>query len=55
MIICIVTIAVSEFLLSNDVRNRLHPVFWMESLALFAFGFSWVTKAEMVFGDGNQK
>jgi hypothetical protein len=26
----------------------------MESLALFSFGFSWITKAEMVFGDGNK-
>jgi hypothetical protein len=55
MIVCIVAIAASELFLSENVRNRLHPVFWMESLALFSFGFSWITKAEMVFGDGNKK
>ena len=55
MIACIVAIAVSELLLSDEVRNKLHLVFWMESLALFSFGFSWITKAEMVFGDANKK
>lgn len=55
MIVCIVVIAASEIFLSDAVKNKLHLVFWMESLALFAFGFSWITKAEMVFADGNKK
>jgi hypothetical protein len=55
MIVCIVAIAASELFLTEEVRNKLHPVFWMESLALFSFGFSWITKAEMVFGDGQKK
>jgi len=54
MIVCIAAIAACEFLLSNEVKTRLHPVFWMESLALFSFGFSWITKAEMVFGDADK-
>ena len=55
MTLCIVAIAAAELFLSEEVRNKLHPVFWMESLALFSFGFSWITKAEMVFGDGQKK
>jgi hypothetical protein len=55
MIICIAASAASEFFLSSEWRNKWHPVFWMESLALFSFGFSWITKAEVVFADGNKK
>ena len=55
MTVCIVAIAAAELFLNEEVRNKLHLVFWMESLALFSFGFSWITKAEMVFGDGQKK
>jgi len=55
MTVCIIAIAAAELFLNEEVRNKLHPVFWMESLALFSFGFSWITKAEMVFGDGQKK
>jgi len=55
MTVCIIAIAAAELFLNEEVRNKLHLVFWMESLALFSFGFSWITKAEMVFGDGQKK
>jgi hypothetical protein len=55
MTVCIVAIAAAELFLNEEVRNKLHLVFWMESLALFSFGFSWITKAEMVFGDRQKK
>jgi hypothetical protein len=51
MIACIVTIAAFEILVAAEVREKLHPVFWFESLALVSFGFSWITKAEVVFQD----
>lgn len=51
MIGCIVTIAAFEFFADAPVREKLHPVFWFESLALISFGFSWITKAEVVFQD----
>jgi hypothetical protein len=51
MIACIVTIAAFEILAAAEVREKLHPVFWFESLALVSFGFSWITKAEVVFQD----
>lgn len=48
MIACIAGIAACEIL---HVNPNLHFVFWFESVALISFGFSWITKAEMVFSD----
>lgn len=37
--------------------EKLKPVFWLESLALIAFGISWITKGQVIFKDlnGNHK
>jgi len=35
----------------RDHLNRGKPVFWLESLAVIAFGISWFTKSEAVLGD----
>jgi hypothetical protein len=51
MILCIVGIAVSMIF---DVPPNLHLVFWLESIALASFGFSWITKAEVLFQDENK-
>jgi hypothetical protein len=48
MIVCIAGIAASEFIPGN-VTGDYHLVFWFESIALIAFGFSWITKAEFLF------
>jgi hypothetical protein len=55
MIACIIAIALFEIFVEGQVREKLHPVFWFESLALVSFGFSWITKAEVVFEDENKK
>jgi hypothetical protein len=52
MILCIAGVAVS---LIFDVNSNLHLVFWFESLALASFGFSWITKAEVLFHDDYKK
>ncbi|MBV6472441.1 MAG: hypothetical protein JPMHGGIA_00697 [Saprospiraceae bacterium] len=31
--------------------DQAKPVFWLETLALWAFGFSWLTKGELILGD----
>ena len=31
--------------------KKLDPVFWLESLAVVAFGVSWLTKGEMILKD----
>jgi len=54
MSVCIAGIAVTNFLLPS-ISERFRTVFWLESLALISFGFSWITKAEVVFKDENKK
>jgi hypothetical protein len=53
MIVCIAGITVCSFLLQKLSANY-HLVFWLETIALISFGFSWITKAEFLFWkDGN--
>jgi len=33
----------------------LNPVFWLESIVLFSFGISWMTKGQFFFRDDNYK
>lgn len=35
----------------GDKVEALHPVFWLESLAVVAFGVSWLTKGETILKD----
>ena len=53
--ICGVTIVVSLLLspildrvLSDAVRDRIHPLFWLESIAVWAFSFSWMVKGGLI-------
>lgn len=48
MIGSLVTIAFSAFM-NVDKTNQV--TFWFETLALLAFGISWLTKGEALFGD----
>jgi hypothetical protein len=50
MIVCIVFIALvslTNFLRQETIKYSL--VFWAETIALVSFGFSWITKAEVLF------
>jgi hypothetical protein len=35
--------------------ENLEPVFWLETLALIAFGISWLTKGQVIFKDPEEK
>ena len=48
MIICIACIAIGMIWLKT-ISKDYKLVFWFESVALMAFGFSWVTKAEFLY------
>ena len=48
MILCIAGITVSMMFFAN-ASEKYKLVFWFESVALIAFGFSWITKAEFLF------
>jgi hypothetical protein len=55
MLISITLIAVYELFLSNNSTIvSLKPVFILETLALWAFGFSWLVKGEFIFKDKPQ-
>jgi len=53
MLICIVLAAVFGFLPDNIQTNigAYKPVFWLEALAILAFGVSWFTKGEAILKD----
>ena len=53
MVACLVLISVYLAWLKNSFPNleHLHPVFSFEAIALFAFGFSWLTKGEALLKD----
>jgi uncharacterized membrane protein len=48
IIVCLVLIIVVQFLPGN---LWLHPVFWLETLAIMAFGVSWFVKGETILRD----
>lgn len=46
MLACIGLIAIYGWFLEDVGIANIRPVFWLESLALWAFGFSWFVKGE---------
>lgn len=53
MAICIVLVAIYSFLPSDTVESlaKYKPVFWLEAIAVLAFGISWSTKGEAILKD----
>jgi hypothetical protein len=47
----IILIVLVSLLSSNSPVQRLDPVFWFESVAVVAFGVSWLTKGEGILKD----
>lgn len=55
MLGCIILLIVF-FLLPDNLYQSLviyKPVFWLETIAFIAFGFSWLVKGEFLFSDEN--
>ena len=53
IIACLALIGVHG-LLPDDIRaslSRIDPLFWLESIAIVAFGFSWLCKGEAILKD----
>lgn len=48
---CILLIAVVALTSVRYLFGRLTPVFWLESVAIVAFGVSWLTKGETILKD----
>jgi len=51
MLLCIGAIGLSYAALGTAVFDALHPVFWLETAALWAFGLSWFVKGETILRD----
>ena len=51
MLVCIALIGLCYTVLSTPSFLSAKPVFWLESLALWAFGFSWFVKGEAILKD----
>jgi len=51
MLACIASVALYYALLQNTPVAAIKPVFWLESLALWAFGWSWFVKGETLWRD----
>ncbi len=54
---CILIIIVYKFLLKKlfPQLQDLDPIFWLETLALWAFGVSWLTKGNLLLRDNEQQ
>jgi heme A synthase len=51
ILVCIAVIAIGKFFLNDAVSEQTHYVFVFESIAVIIFGFSWLTKAEVLLAD----
>ncbi len=51
MIAAVVGIGLSTSFLTSVQQDKYHPVFWLESLALWSFGFSWLVKGGVFWKD----
>lgn len=53
MIVCIIGIALASLGLLGAAAAKYKIVFWLEAIALSAFGFSWIVKGELLWKDAN--
>jgi len=50
---CLVFIGIYSFLpitITNQI-DTYNPIFWLESIAIIAFGFAWLVKGEAIMKD----
>ncbi len=48
---CVLIMFLGGWLPKNHSIDALHPTFWLESIAIVAFGVSWLVKGEAILGD----
>jgi len=51
ILVCVVFIIIGKFSLGQEFSEQTKFVFWLETIAVTAFGISWLTKAEVFFPD----
>ena len=51
IVVCIVLIAAVKLWHQETLLGLANPVFWLESVAVWSFGLSWLTKGETILKD----
>ena len=51
IVACLALIILVQFLPGKPWLQPLYPVFWLESLAIIAFGIAWFVKGETILKD----
>jgi hypothetical protein len=53
MLVCIALMAIISFMQSKNTvfLSTVHPLYWLEALAILAFGISWLIKGETLLKD----
>jgi len=51
IVVALILIVIVKQFPENSEMMRLAPVFWLESVAVVAFGISWLTKGEAFLKD----
>lgn len=54
IIVAITAAGISFKFVEEEIRNQYNLIFWLESVALWAFGFSWLVKGGLLFKDQNE-
>jgi hypothetical protein len=48
IVACLALILVTNLAFSETLRDKLHPLFWLETIAVWAIALSWLTKGGLV-------
>jgi hypothetical protein len=49
--LCLLLIVINNFFLQDTIIKNINPVFWLESIMIWAFGISWFIKGETILKD----
>ena len=52
--VCTILVGIFSLFLKSLVLSKATPVFWLESAALWAFGFSWLVKGGFILRDSRK-
>jgi hypothetical protein len=57
MAICVLVLAIYNVLLDQGITSLqiYHPIYWLEAVAIIAFGISWLTKGQAILKDGESQ
>ena len=48
IVACLVLVVAANFVFNDHLKKELHPLLWLETVALWAFSVSWLVKGEFL-------